>query len=493
MSSTPNQPEFLWEVESIIRAAFRFKWRALLTFVLVVTLFLFGIAISPRKYQSESKLFVKVGRESVGLDASATVGPTVSLNETRESELGSVAELLGSRGMIETIVDRLGPDKTIALIKSESSDIEPGDDESEGGFDLMGFVMSTAQSLNIADKVSLRERAIQKLSKAVGSKAVDKTNVVSVSVKARNPENAKLLLTEIINEYLETHPSANRTTGSFRFFQTQAATLKTSLETAEQQLRDRKSEFGVTVIEDRRKNLQNQKDDLASAIRSNKANVAASQQRLEELKRILKEEPERKHLEDVEGVPNRAHDEMRARLYQLEIQEKNLRARFDDNHPKVIEIRKNVTEAKRILDEESKDHKESKTAINETWNLIRQRVLLAQSELTAQQAIATEYQSQVKLLAQEIDDVNHQESIIEKLKREIAILKSDYTTYKDKLELARIDQRLAEEQISNVNVVQQPTISERPKSPNKVLWLAAGLFFGGICSFATVVFSSRRR
>ena len=47
------------------------------------------------------------------LDPTATTGKTISLNESRESELNSILEVLRCRSMMEKVVDHLGPEMVL--------------------------------------------------------------------------------------------------------------------------------------------------------------------------------------------------------------------------------------------------------------------------------------------------------------------------------------------------------------------------------------------
>ena len=65
----------------------------------------------PRSYGSEAKLFLQVGRESVGLDPIATTGQTISLlQSSREDEVKSVLELMKSREVVMKVVAHLTPE-----------------------------------------------------------------------------------------------------------------------------------------------------------------------------------------------------------------------------------------------------------------------------------------------------------------------------------------------------------------------------------------------
>ena len=60
-------------------------------------------------YKSEARLLVRIGRESVSLDPTATTGQVISVGQSRESEINSELEILKSRELAQKVVDAIGP------------------------------------------------------------------------------------------------------------------------------------------------------------------------------------------------------------------------------------------------------------------------------------------------------------------------------------------------------------------------------------------------
>ena len=62
-------------------------------------------------YRSQAQLLVRLGRENVAIDPTATVGqtPAVSIPQSMENEINSAVVLLKSRVIVEKVVDSLGP------------------------------------------------------------------------------------------------------------------------------------------------------------------------------------------------------------------------------------------------------------------------------------------------------------------------------------------------------------------------------------------------
>ena len=88
---------------------FRQKWKIIIFFLTVVTVVTVGTLISSPIYQSEAKLLIRVGRESVSLDPTASTGQTISIGQQREAEVKSELEILKSQDLVERVVDTIGP------------------------------------------------------------------------------------------------------------------------------------------------------------------------------------------------------------------------------------------------------------------------------------------------------------------------------------------------------------------------------------------------
>ncbi len=86
----------------------RHSKRMLVVFAIVMAGAFAYTALSTPLYTSQAKVFVRIGRESVGLDPTATTGQMVTFQDTRENELNSIQELLNSRKILEQIVDTVG-------------------------------------------------------------------------------------------------------------------------------------------------------------------------------------------------------------------------------------------------------------------------------------------------------------------------------------------------------------------------------------------------
>ncbi len=74
-----EQPAQSLSTYDFVELLFRHKKKIILCPLLAVGLGVLVMLYCPRSYRSEAKLFLRIGRETVGIDPSATTGQTVSL------------------------------------------------------------------------------------------------------------------------------------------------------------------------------------------------------------------------------------------------------------------------------------------------------------------------------------------------------------------------------------------------------------------------------
>src|SRR5262245_23743330 len=105
----------------IARILFRHWKKITLVTCSVLGLALLAIAFYPRSYVSESKLAIRIGRESVGLDPTATTGDTVMLQKTQDEEVNSAINLFMGREVLERVVEKIGADRILSNSPDEAT------------------------------------------------------------------------------------------------------------------------------------------------------------------------------------------------------------------------------------------------------------------------------------------------------------------------------------------------------------------------------------
>ena len=177
----------------------------------------------------------------------------------------------------------------------------------------------------------------------------------------------------------------------------------------------------------------------------------------------------------VGGIANVAKDSMRDKLYDLEIQESKLRARFKDDHPLLVQIQKQREEAENILADLPNERTQTTNALNPNQRHLELELAEAQANDDSLQARVIAAEAQQADVYTQLAALNDHELKITELERDAQLLDGKYRMHVEKLEQARVNDALGRERISNVCVAQSATTPDKPSYPNKAVLLIAGL------------------
>lgn len=470
----------------LLRAVFRHGQRMLLIFVAVSALTVLGAIVWPRSYESEAKLLVRLGRESVSLDPTATTGQTIAFQKFQEEEVNSILDILNSRKIKEAIVDRVGADAilhgtSIATGDNSASENALREMATAAKSALGSFVDVVATGIGIKDPISERERAIRQLAKKYVASAPKKSTVATIECRAKSPQLAQAMVAAAVDAFLEQHVRMSRTAGSHAFFSEQATLLKTQLEDAYRILRDRKNEYGLINVESKRGILHSEMSDVELAMLAVERDLRYSETMLERLLASMNELPTEVISETV-NVSNTARDGMRQQLYELETREQELLAKRTADHPSVRKIQSQREKIERILQNQPADRENSTAVPNPIRKGIEGDVLRERANVKALASRRGMLTEQQETLRKQLRQLNEQEVEIDILERKTELLEANYRVHVEKLEQARIDDALDEQRISSINVAQPATFVEKAASPNKKAVLLAGLMLAILSS-----------
>ncbi len=442
---------------------YRHKGKMAVAFCATLALFILGVIVFPRAYTSEARLFVRLGKESVALDPTATMNETITVNESRESEINSELEILRSRALLDDVVAQLGADEIL---------YGPG----EGKVTWMDAIMTPmrAAAAWLHGDISADEKAVTKLEKNISVSSPRKSNVLIVQSKAANPRQAQRILESFLGAYQVRHGKANRITGSYDFFVSQTSLLDEQLTRAKSALRDAKNDSAVASVEGQRANVEAQANAIEVAILQNERELSAAEAKIQALKETLHELPETQLAEEAE-VPSAAVDAMRRELYLVQIQEKEASSRFTALHPKVIALRRQVDETRRILGDEEASRNHSTRRLSPVHQSVQTELATTRALAAAYKAESASLKGQFETVQAKIRALNDNELRITELTRKADLLEESYLKYASNREQARIDAALETGRVSNVNVVQPPTYVAKPSSPLIKLTLVLGL------------------
>lgn len=428
-------------VRGALDTLWRYRRRSTMFFAGAMALIIVGLIFCPRKYMSDAKLFVRIGRESVALDPTVTTGQIMGVETSREPEINSLLEVIMSRQVMERVVDEAG--------------------------------LSAPGAAPIA-----RERAITRLQKSIEVWSPKQSNVIGVAYEAESPQKAQKVVDTLIDTVRAEHSRVNSTPGSYEFFEEQTADTKAELDAALAKLRDAKIEFGIGSVDGRRETLQKQIGVNEQNIIDNATELSAVHAKINKLQHSLGDLPHAVVRQFVKGLPADAENNMREQFYNLQTVEQELLAKYTENHPRVIAIREQVRGAEKILVSEKPDRGQATSAV-----LLSE--LATEKSFTARQDVLKKHAAR---LHRELDALNRHEVDIVELRRHVRLLEAKYATYNQNLEQARIDRELKKDEFTNISVIQPASLVLKPSSPRKGTTLVLGLMFslGGAIALAFI-------
>jgi Mrp family chromosome partitioning ATPase len=182
------------------------------------------------------------------------------------------------------------------------------------------------------------------------------------------------------------------------------------------------------------------------------------------------------------SILENARDAMREKIYDLQIQESDLRSRYTDDYPLLQEIRRQREAAERLLIDmpAGEDRPTTFTATSGTSDVQLVHATAAPAAHDVQRLEAAPRKSK---LESELQKINDQEYELGQLEREVALLEGKYKMHVEKLEQARVNDELGRENIRNVKVAQPATLVHKPVAPMKAVILGLGALlacFGSI-------------
>ncbi len=446
--------------------------------------------LSTPVYRSESILYVRLGRENVRLDPTATFGQAamMSIPESRESEINTAVELLKSRALAEKVVEALGPD---LILENEGSTVSTQVLVTEPKT-VSSVTQTAASSRGVPIQILLlapqseKEQALGKLSKNFSAKAFNKTDLLSLSYRSGSPKLAQTVVAKFTEVYLDAHAGLNRTPNALPFLEQQTERLRLELTMSEECLRNLKQETKLAAPDSQRELLVSRLSRLEDELLSSDTLVVATRSEIEALADTLKPLSST-HVATTVGLSNPAADGMRQSLYNLQLQEKELAGKVTDYHPELKIIRKQIVEAQAILSEEQGSRSTVTEGPNRIYEELDMRRLQQQAMLASAQARADSLRGQVENAKELFKTQIANELRIATLQREVQLQEISYRKYTDNLEQAHIDHSMEAARISNINIVQPATYTEKPISPKILLNLIAGLFGGVVVAIGFAI------
>lgn len=434
-----------------------FRIRKRLAFAIFITVagmsFLAAMRIKPI-FESEASLIVRLGRESAGLDPTATTSEITPIYETREQELNSALEVMQSRKLLEAVIDIIGEDVIL----------DPGT------FSFENWQQSLANTnwdqLNPAlmhRSDATHEMAVEKVYKAVTLEVGRSSSVIGVTSVADTPELAQAITKTLVDAVQAEQVRLHETTG-LGFFANEVATKKRQLDEARRAINELKNELRVTTLEGERTRLEDVMTAMEKELNSLKPMLAGALEAVRVMTQEVATMPNRTQ-------PNDATDMLSKKLHELQLSETTMLTRFTPHHFRVRDVREEIARVKQQLSDP-----ENRNAANPTLRELEVALANERSKVAETTAQIQAYEESIAAVHLQLTRLNNAESEMMALKDREGEHKAALAKATVKYEQAAVLDRLSQEKISNIHIVQPATFNPVSASAPRSLVLVAGCF-----------------
>ncbi len=479
-------------LRDVYNVVFRHQKKGIILFIVIFLLVSIGTYFLPEFYKSDAKIMIKLGRESVGLDATAATNQAISINMPREYEINSELEILRSRQIAENVVEEIGMEQILYKPDTAATGVETTEGQARDRLrssrkrvrSLLSSPRSFLQQLDLVDEVRDFDKATLAVMNNFAIRVKKNSNIIDLSYEARKPELAQKILRKLVEFYLKKHIDVYRTHGSNEFFAVQVDTFRRQLQATEDRISELKNRTGIADLVEYRTNLMNRINGLTLQIYGG-GNVQdgisglyyASEAKAKVLGQNLAKTPQKLEMSKRNGVNNSAYGFMKQSLYQLQLREQELLSKYTEENPYVIEIQRQIKEAENLISKENKTHTEVVNGVNETYQQIKIQLYAEKANAASLKAKLDELKKQLKTAQNELKKFSSNENELLRLQRMKNIQESSYLEYVRKEEETRIDHELETKQISNISVVQEASYPMTTSRPNKIKNIILGFFF----------------
>ena len=470
-------------LSDILSSVINNRSRVLMTFVAIMIMVMLAYLVWPRKYGSEGRLFVQLGKTGTGMDPTPG-GQSISIQDSRETEVLSVAELVKSRAVVAKVVEAVGPD---GILKSKFDFLTsiPMPNLSFGGNE-------SGISKEEYEKLKRFELACKKLEQELVVSTEKKTCVISVYCTANAPLLAQKIVSCILKETQTKHLEVNSVSGSKAFFEDNFEDKQSSLVAAQTVLSKFRNEHGFLSI--------------SGAVNTQQAVINKLEVELIDADVLLKQAESRltnirKQMADINqtisiptrGVEKLSTEESRTELFKLETELKRQEQLLSHNHPRLLLLKESVESLREQFDVMPSDRTESKDQFNPVFEKVKVSLVNAIADEKSARSRLQNLQKKHDLAVEKLVKLNGLAVEAGQRNRDVDIAQRELEVFIQKRAEATIIAELDQTNVSDVVIAQAATLPVKHHSPRGSLMLPAGMVLGMLGALAMALFLDRNR
>ncbi|KAA1259710.1 Chain length determinant protein [Rubripirellula obstinata] len=448
---------------------------SVLVTTLLVMLLIGGLLLAwPNQYASDGLFYARLGRGAVSMDPTTEPTRSVSLQESRSSEVNSISQMLTSREIMDRVVRKVGareinhPRNWIEKVGNlvSSNEAKEATQQSESNNDRI----ETAQQL-------AHEVAVKKVAKAVTVTVPKDSYTISVLAKGSDPMLVQEIVQAILDEYGAYHVEAHRSNGSLDFFEQQSKDSRGAALASHEALQQARQDMGWMSAESAEKAIQERMVELEIALDKAESDLADSESRTKVLKQRLAGIKEWIPMETMQ-VANEAADLMRSQLYESQLNDGEKLAKVTTSHPRYKLLREKMSSGAEIVDSVGSERQQSTEAINPIRVKLETDYEVAMAKTAGLRSRRDSVSRSLAAAKQDAKRLTKDAVVLNELAWKAEIAENIYLDHSESLESTRLMHELDMQEMSDVSVIQNASLNLKKVGPPRAILFGLGGLLG---------------
>ena len=441
-------------LRDIVAGLFNRKWLIILTLLTSVTATGVFAWLTPEKYESRMKFFIK----NVRVETPVTTGKGEQVvgdgGEVSESVITSEMELIKSRDLLMEVVKQT----KLARAKDQSKGVTDSDIES----------------------------AVYKLEKELVLAPVKKSNFIEVSYSSTSPQTAALVLNKLGELYLDKHLKLHRPPGTSDFFKNQANQYKDDLKSAENKVSNFEQQKDAVDIDRQKDLILTKLTDVNGKLKDLNGKIAQDDKRIGALQTQLAGMDHRVVTQS-KVLPNQySVERLNTMLVELKNRRIQLLAKFQPEDRVVREVDDQIHETTDALQKATKSTAvEQASDINPLRQPLETELANVKVDQAGNLALRKNLEEQVQQYQTKISELAGSTALHNELSRNVKQTEGTYQLYSRKQEESQIEDALDQKKITNISIAEEPIIAQNANHNGQILVVVIGLISGLMLAFGS--------
>jgi len=432
----------------------------------------FALQFMTEKYQSDTSLLIKIGRENAQVPATVGNGGFLSTGVRRE-DLNSEVQMFRSRRLIEEVVDSLGADAFRFEPKPPQTIFQAVKYYAKRTY---RWAKKQGQALlvwaNLRKELTERENAILTIEESLSVEAEKESDVLTANLVMPDPKLSAEVLGMLVQRYVDMHVEVRKNGEVKEFFEEELAKLKVQLYEMDKEQERLLKQWDLADAAQQRALLLQRLSDTEALADANEAERAKLLQQRAAMDSRLEALPANYPREEVR-IRNPSRETINQRITALRLEKEQLLSRYQRDSEPVKSVEEQLAGLEKLLESEATTHFDSATTephpVRRDFMQKREEVNVAIAGLEAQSAELEVLGGQLR---RRLAAVNEGEDRLDEILRQRRVVEESYHAYSARMEDARISEALDAQRIANVSVVTPPTMPIEPIYPRKLLIMA---------------------